>query len=914
MRLPELLGYRYEQLIEEDPFGWSFAASHESGEWRLLRVLKAQATSDALVYQLLRPFFDADFRLGGVAEIHDLAFQDDYTPAVMGMPLLGWQGRDSKQWQLTSLRQLQGLLSREQAVDVVEKLAHSLDIVHRAGSFHGGLRPGNVFVTSDGAGDQQVRIAGFGEAFVAGAQYLEAGDILFYASPEQLASGDYSNGAGRGWDVYAFGVIAHQLLTGQLPRLDPLYRQCTETESVMEGVPAICYGRLTEASEHFQRQLAKEREFAGWLDDPSSPREALLRPVISSCLAYDAPARPSSMADVISALKTATREAERASRAASSLVEEAAPVEMAPAAENESPGRRRRSRRGVTLPSLANFPKFNLPAWSARVFSGGGNTIWWQISTGVAVALMSLFAVHSVVNGYRARELERRLDVKVEEWQSNVEQQAESYRRALNERQSRSQNLEAELDEAKDSRSRLVGEAKLARQIIRQAQSHGDAFFRLILDNRDTDVPGFRVDRAKAMAEGRKHYERLIEVYGNAPDFIESTADAMFYLGEIYKETGEFGRALASFGEAERRYLAILDGADRPNPRYFAHLARAKQSLGVLAMSNGRYANARAFLGESSQYWSEYRRLEPGDAMIAGLHIHENSLAIVECERAVGNFEAALDAARSIGAQLLELQMQDPENHRVVGALAKSFALSGLILENRGEGEFAIEAYQQAGNLFGKAVRLNAAVDDYHLGLGNSLAKVGLLENDLDKLKGAVEVLAEVIPDNPFKPDFQRTLADVFGALAKNQRDGGHFDRAIALEQRAVALLGPVVRNNTNAPADVLHSYAQRLSHLAELQGDAGNFDESRQPLEEAIGVLSRIANAEYAKPSYRSTLARAQGLAGFACLQSGDEIRAKEHYELAQAEWEAYMAAKPEDPEAARAAQWTRDQLRRLQ
>ena len=60
--------------------------------------------------------------------------------------------------------------------------------------------------------------------------------------------------------------------------------------------------------------------------------------------------------------------------------------------------------------------------------------------------------------------------------------------------------------------------------------------------------------------------------------------------------------------------------------------------------------------------------------------------------------------------------------------------------------------------------------------------------------------------------------------------------------------------------------------------------------------------------------LARARGLAGFACIKSGDKTGAKEHLELARAEWENYMASNPEDSDAAQAAKWTSDQLKTLQ
>ncbi|MEM9281888.1 MAG: hypothetical protein AAGA96_08685, partial [Verrucomicrobiota bacterium] len=519
------------------------------------------------------------------------------------------------------------------------------------------------------------------------------------------------------------------------------------------------------------------------------------------------------------------------------------------------------------------------------------------------------------VNFFELRQTRAELSVEAAQLQQNVEQQAAAYRKALLEKQRSSEQLESELGQVENSHSRLLGEAKLARQILRQTQEKGDEFFRLVLDNRDTDVPGFREDRADALLIARKHYERLIEVYGDAPDFIVSTANAMFYLGRIYKELGEFGKALVVFGEAERRYLALLDDSDEANVEFIRNLAIAKRSLGLLSTKNGKYAIARHYFTESSRYWTEARSADSSMKLEAGVSIHENSLSVVECELAIGRFDAALDGTRSIGSQLLKLQEEEPNDDRIVSALAHSFALAGRILENQAKNDLAEEAYQEAGDLYARAVKLNAAIDAYQLGLGNSLARVGLLTKDMEKLEAAVEVLGRVVVHNPYESVYQKTLADVYGVLARSQRDGGQLESAIKLEREAIAVLQPIIRESGfDTSPDVLYSYSLRLAHLAELLGDEGEFDGSREPLQEAITILDRISKGDASLAAYQRALARARGLAGFACLKSGDKSEAIEHLEIAKAEWESYVQSNPEDADAEQAVRWTDDQLRSLQ
>lgn len=974
MRLPELPGHTYEDLLGEDPFGWSFVTTYGDSEQRVVKVLKSQATNAPLLDQYFTRLSSANSPISGAAAVYEYSLGDDQSPAAYSMPFYGWRGKENKKWQLTSLKRLMHLLPREQAEEITRKLAVCVAEVHEAGLFHGGLKLGDIFLTGDDDGNQQVKIADFGQIFMGGLQYLEAGELLFYVSPEQLENGDFSNDLGKRWDIYSFGVVAFQLLTGHLPRLDQLRQQCLEHPGLLDETPAIAYGGLTPTSEHFLKALEIEKPVE-WPDSPSDEKEKAVRKVIENCLEFDHRDRPESMKEVAEALAKALRKVALPSPRTE-------PVRVVKASE-DAPARGFE----VNLPSDERLDEFtdDLPhGESLEVqdteepseeftvtdsvwLEGERGTDWhgefqllekpsgekadenvggeideiiksrpdwldsskgrvsgyfeehpylkWKIATFSSLAALFTLLLFAAGSIWKADQTKRDLTIEAAQLQASVEKQADAYRRVLSETRQNEEQLESELNEVEGSRSRLMGEAKLARQILRQTQDNGDEFFRLVLDNRDTDVPGFREKRAAAMKDARVHYERLIEIYGDAPDFIVSTANALFYLGRIYRETGEFGKSLAAFGEAERRYVALLGDAGDPEVEFVRNLAIAKNALGSLAFGNSEFPTARHYFTESSRYWAEVRAISPEDEVDAGISIQENSLLIVECEFAINRLEAALDGARSVGAQLLKLQEQDPDNHRVVGALGKSFSLAGRILEAKGDGDLAKEAFQQAGNLFARAVELNAAVDAYQLGLGNSLARFGLLENDIEKLEGAVDVLGGVIASNPYEATYQKTLADVYGVLARNQRDGGRSENAIQLEKEAIDILQPIIRANPSAvPADVLYSYAQRLAHLAELLGDSGDFDDSRVPLQEAIVVLEKLSRSDKALAQYNRALARARGLAGFACLKSGDKSEAREHLELAKAEWESYMASNPEDSDAEQAVRWTSDQLRSLQ
>ncbi|MEC5127553.1 tetratricopeptide repeat-containing protein kinase family protein [Verrucomicrobiales bacterium BCK34] len=938
MRLPTLPGYEYLDLLDEDPFGWSFVANYQGREKRLIKVFKAQATSDQFIYSYLKRFAKPGFGIEGVAKVHDYTFQNRDSLTAYATPFFGWKGTNSGKWQQSSLKRLMRAVEDDQAQDLVRNLASVLSAIHAENIFHGGLRPSEIYLTGDSQSGHQIQVSEFGQIFMGGLHYLEAGDLLFYTAPEQLMTGDFSDGRGKQWDVYAFGVIAFQLLTGHLPRLDHLWNRSVEKPELFEHAAAISYGQLTEVSEHVLEQMELEKSVE-WPTEAVDQKEKSLRGIIEKCLSFDASSRPVSMIDITSSIETIWKGLPEDSL--SSPVEKTSvaaglpkPVADSEPAVQDGPeaGEIEEIEEGLVPVSDAGTelalvepaedfigpvfaPEWEVAPTSIRTFFSDvvhRPLIRWQAIAVVALIAILPLSYFALYNYFQFKGAQEELSMEAAALQADVEKQASVYKRELLDKQRNTTQLQSELNEVEDSRSQLVGEAKLARQIVRQTQENGDQFFKLVLENRDTDVPGFREDRAAALIEGRKHYERLVEVYGDAPDFIVSTANALFYLGQIYREMGEFGKALAVYGEAERRYTALLDDSSTANIEFVRNIAIAKESLGELSIKSGEYSIGRHYFTESSRFWGEVRAMDQSWANTAAIKIHENSLSIVECEFAMERFEPALDAALSVGVQIAEMLENDAENHEASGALARSFALAGRVFEAMGRMNDAEKAFQQSSDLYAKAIELNSTVDAYHLGLGNSLARTGLISNDQTKLKGAAEVLAGVVASNPYESNYLKTLADIYGVLAENQRDGGKLENAVELEREALAILKPIVDNEAVAP-DVLFSYSERLSHLAELLGDVGKFDASRVPLREAIAILERVTQSEKSLASHHRALARARGLAGFACIKSGDKSGAKEHLTLAKAGWDNYIQSNPDDPDAAQAAKWTSEQLRGL-
>jgi serine/threonine protein kinase len=101
-----------------------------------------------------------------------------------------------------------GPIPRAEARRVLRDLARALAHIHAAGVVHRDVTAANIFLDRDGS----VKLLDLGLAQVVGTAGHPSGTPP-YASPEQWR-GDRTDARA---DVYAWGVLAHQLLSGQLP-------------------------------------------------------------------------------------------------------------------------------------------------------------------------------------------------------------------------------------------------------------------------------------------------------------------------------------------------------------------------------------------------------------------------------------------------------------------------------------------------------------------------------------------------------------------------------------------------------------------------------------------------------------------------------------------------------------------------
>ncbi|HEV7682891.1 MAG TPA: serine/threonine-protein kinase [Pyrinomonadaceae bacterium] len=223
---------------------------------------------------------------------------------------------------------------------IIKQIGEALSAVHEKKIYHRDLKPENIMLQDLGRGNEQVKIVDFGiakikESLVAPSTVTgtpTAGTIN-YMSPEQL-HGDKITAAS---DIYSFGVIAYEMVTGRRPFNPDTVAQLSDMQR--EGVrvkPTDLRPRLPEAA---QAIILKSLDF-----DPRARYQGA-----------------SEFGDALARALTNEEETEVGELTTTELYSAAQPIEPPPASESvapsESPGAPSQAQH------LTGRPEVQKPRW-----------------------------------------------------------------------------------------------------------------------------------------------------------------------------------------------------------------------------------------------------------------------------------------------------------------------------------------------------------------------------------------------------------------------------------------------------------------------------------------------------------------------------------------------------------------------
>lgn len=209
-----LLGpYRIDEHIGSGGMGVVYKARDTRlGRNVAIKVIPAKNSSPVLEAALLREAqLTSSLSHPGIVTIYDILFHGSTTCIVMEFV----EGRSLQQ-----LIPVSGL-AIDQALSMANLIGNAIAAAHAAGVVHRDLKPANILIRDDG----QIRILDFGLAKVSRpfspdaetqAMSLFGGltvGTMGYMAPEQARGEQVDERA----DIFSFGVILYQLLTGKLP-------------------------------------------------------------------------------------------------------------------------------------------------------------------------------------------------------------------------------------------------------------------------------------------------------------------------------------------------------------------------------------------------------------------------------------------------------------------------------------------------------------------------------------------------------------------------------------------------------------------------------------------------------------------------------------------------------------------------
>jgi len=225
-----VIGGRYELLrvIGEGGMGTVHEARHTTTHKRCAvklvdkKITKMPGASERFLREARAP---AAIDHPGIAEVLDGGTEDDGSLFLV-MELLEGQ----------SFEELLGDETRPlgQKLMLLEQMLEPLAAAHAKGFVHRDLKPDNVFVVEARDGRELVKLLDFGIARQMGASRLTETGVpmgtVYYMSPEQARSAREAEPTS---DVWSFGVMLYEVLTGELPFdgetvADILVKICTE--------------------------------------------------------------------------------------------------------------------------------------------------------------------------------------------------------------------------------------------------------------------------------------------------------------------------------------------------------------------------------------------------------------------------------------------------------------------------------------------------------------------------------------------------------------------------------------------------------------------------------------------------------------------------------------------------------------
>jgi serine/threonine protein kinase len=205
--------------------------------------------------------------------IYDIARSDDVAPPLLFLTMKLLEGET-----LSARLRRPEPIPREEKVAIFRQLMAGVSAIHAAGVLHRDIKPNNVMLENSGA-EVSLSIMDFGLARLhepnsTGAMTHVVAGTPGYIAPEILGGQAPSQAA----DLFAVGVLLHQVAIGEYPRFDPVSLSVEPSIALDKAdVPPIFINAVRDfLSSEPERRCESARTITAELDGPPRSQRALV--------------------------------------------------------------------------------------------------------------------------------------------------------------------------------------------------------------------------------------------------------------------------------------------------------------------------------------------------------------------------------------------------------------------------------------------------------------------------------------------------------------------------------------------------------------------------------------------------------------------------------------------------------------
>jgi tetratricopeptide (TPR) repeat protein len=857
MSLPQTAGHELQDLIGGGSVGAVYRAIGTGGKACAVKVFSSMAINRKGLGLTLRAL-QAMPAHRGVLPV--LAFDLDHSPYFAATPLVGMMTKDAqgrKVWQSTTLDNLCGRVTPDQAWRYIYELADAVAWMHKHGVAHGNLKASSILVTDDPEG--ATRITDAGQGWVGGIHHIELRDHFMYLCPEQMEQPDgFFGGYGASWDVYAFGVIAYRLLTGQFPRGG----QAWTAESAVQA-QKVGQGLSYAVNSMSLLQAVKAQPRISWPSPAQTPWDERRRQIIERALDFDPLARWKDVREI-------AREFEVLE--ADYLLEEAR--------EQTQIEKRRQARKIAGL-----------------------NTLWMSLAA--VLILLSMYAAATLWRALKAEETIgvnlAEAKVQVDTRDAKISEQAASLKTIADAKKVSDQNLQRAqvmVDQLITQLVQLPTGNNLEVAFSRQQLNDAAAYVMQGLPALEKDA-ALAPERARAYGNlGMIHLKQRKSA--DAAQFLDKARMELHALlardpesphASLYHQwLGRFSLLLANMraarGDEETAMVLLKEATTNLDPGIEANpkdrnvrfeAAQAWFSYGVRCRLEGDYtegANAQA-----------RARSALDEKTIGGTLMPEESflLARVQLEQGLSLRDSGkLDEA----AATLVTSVEQMAN-----------LVAGSAPRNQEQALVLAEAYTELADLVGRHFSSKEATDAHY---------------------EAIKVLLELIRLEPEWNEAKYLLARNYGQIAGLERDLGNSAEAVRKKQDAIELINEIVAEDAENK-NYLYQQAKLRGELAELMGDGGKAKEAlgviKQAVESLQSLIDKLPSGKQtaARKEWEVQLATLHGVQGQILETTKQRDAARKAFAAAEKQWQHLASLNKDDEQVKNGLSWVQNRLQKL-